>query len=239
MARALRQALRPLMRPELRRRLPPLALAWRLLGRRAELRFWREAVADGRFAGEDREPFFTHHVGLERSFYAGKRMLDIGCGPRRSLDWATMASQRVGLDPLAHRYRQLLGHSATRAMIYVTGVVEQMPFDDASFDVVTSLNSLDHVDDVERAAAEIKRVLRTGGAFLLITELCHRARLMEPQDFSWDVIGLFEPQLHLAYERRYEDAGRGIDRSVEDAVPYDETRPPHPGVLVARFQKPA
>lgn len=237
MGRAVKRTLRPLMRPELRRRLPPVALAWRWLGRRAELRFWKAALADRRFAGEDHEPFFTRHFGVERSLYAGKRVLDVGCGPRRRLEWATMAYERVGLDPLAGRYRELLGEDAGHGISYATGVAERMPFDDASFDVITSFNSLDHVQDVKRAAAEIKRVLRPGGTLLLMTELAHRPRLMEPQDFSWEVIRLFEPELRLVYERRYEDTGQGIDRSVEDAVPYDETAPSHPGVFVARFEK--
>ena len=29
---------------------------------------------------------------------------DIGCGPRGSLEWATMAAERVGLDPPVNKY---------------------------------------------------------------------------------------------------------------------------------------
>ncbi len=225
------------MRADLRERLPPLARAWTFLGRRDELRFWRRAVDDGRFVGEDHEPFFTTHFGLDRSFYVGKRVLDVGCGPRQRLDWMTMAAARVGLDPLADRYRELLGDEALRGTEYVQGVAERMPFAAGSFDVVTSFNSLDHVDDIECTAAEIKRVLSDGGSLLVITELGHEARLTEPQEFSWEVTRLFEPQLRLVDERRYEDSGQGIDRSVALAVPYDDGAAPHPGVLVSRFVK--
>ncbi len=224
------------MRPSLRERIPLLARVWTLLGRRAELRFWRTAVADGRFAGESRESFFTTHVGLDRSFYAGRSVLDVGCGPRGELDWAGMAAERVGLDPLADRYLDLVPDRAPERMRYVEGVAERMPFDDASFDVIASINSLDHVEDVARAAAEIKRVLTPGGTFLLFTELNHPARLTEPQEFSWEVLELFAPELEPVYERRFEDGGRGFDLSVERAVPYDDSRPSHPGVLVARLE---
>jgi SAM-dependent methyltransferase len=237
LAGALKRALRPLMRSSLRKRVPPLAFAWTRLGRRAELRFWRDTLAAGDLAGADRERFFTTHVGLARSFYAGKRVLDVGCGPRRELDWAEMAGERVGLDPLTDRYLALLGEKAGQRMRFVKGVAERMPFADSSFDVVSSLNSLDHVQDVDRAASEIKRVLRPGGTLLVLTELNHRPRLTEPQDFSWEVRDLFAPELELVYERRLEDTGRGIDQSVVDAVPYDDSIPLHPGVLVARFEK--
>lgn len=162
-------------------------------------------------------------------------MLDVGCGPRRELEWATIAAERVGLDPLADRYVELIGDDVG-GMTYVTGIAERMPFADDSFDVVSSINSFDHVQDVGLAASEIKRVLRRGGTFILLTELNHRARLTEPQVFSWEVTNLFRPELELVHERRLEDTRRGIDASVADAVPYDDSRPLHPGVLVARFE---
>ena len=119
----------------------------------------------GDFAAEDHEPFFTTAFGLDRDFYRGRRILDVGCGPHQRLEWATMAAERVGLDPLAEEYRRLVGEYETGPPRYAKGSAERMPFADASFDIVTSFNSLDHVRDVEAAAAEIKRVLRPGGSF--------------------------------------------------------------------------
>jgi SAM-dependent methyltransferase len=222
-----------MLRPGLRH-IPPIGLLWRRLARRAEFRFWQRALAEQRFQDEDREWLFTDAVGLERGFYRDKRILDLGCGPRDELAWADHAKSRVGLDPLAERYRDLLGGHAE--MDLVAGSGEHMPFPEQSFDVVSSLNSLDHTDDVLRVAAEVKRVLKPRGTFLLITDVGHRARLTEPQVFSWDVVDLFGPELRLIYQRRYRDTGRGIDQSVADAdeLPDDELGP---GVLVARFEK--
>ena len=232
MARPLSAALRPLLRPALRR-VPPARAAWERLARRRELEFWTEATAEGRFAGESREPFFTEHVGLERAFYDGKRILDLGCGPRRELEWATGAAERVGLDPLAEPYRGLMGDDG--GMRLVAGVGERMPFADDSFDVVASLNSLDHVDDLDRVVAEVKRVLVPDGTVILITDVGHRARVTEPQTFGWEVVDLFAPELRPQLVRRLRDTGAGIDQSVRDGLeltPVDRG----PGVLVARLQ---
>ncbi|MDX6666210.1 MAG: hypothetical protein QOG68_2416 [Solirubrobacteraceae bacterium] len=213
------------------RALPPVGALWRVLGRRAELDFWRRnpgLVGDGR-----REWVFTGCFGVERDFYRGKRILDIGCGPRGSLDWATDAQARIGLDPLAARYVELAVD--TGAMDYVTGVAERMPFEDASFDVVATINSLDHVDDIARAAAEIVRVLRPGGLLLIATELNHRARLTEPQIFSWEIVDAFSPPFEVLRQTRLADSGAGIDRSLAAAVPYGGGT----GVLVAKLRAPS
>jgi SAM-dependent methyltransferase len=228
-SKALRRALRPLMHSWIRA-IPPVGALWRVLGRRAELDFWRgrpDLVSDSH-----REWVFTRCFGVDRKWYAAKRILDVGCGPRGSLDWASDAAARVGLDPLADRYVEL--GVDPRAMEYVTGVAERMPFADASFDVVSSINSLDHVDDVRRVATEMIRVLAPGGVLLLATELNHRARLTEPQTFGWEIVDTFSPPLEALEERRLADSGAGIDQSLADARPY---RGCH-GVLLAKFRAP-
>ena len=76
--------------------------------------------------------FFTTHFGLTKNYYEDKRILDIGCGPRGSLEWADMALERIGLDPLADIY--LANGANKHKMTYVNGRVESMSFDDDSFD---------------------------------------------------------------------------------------------------------
>jgi SAM-dependent methyltransferase len=180
----------------------------RLLGRQrtapskgeAELRFWRDRhEIEGTLRGPHYERFFTWHFGLEPEFFAGKRILDIGCGPRGSLEWAHMAVERVGLDPLVEDYRRL--GIDDHAMSYVAADAEAMPFADAHFDVVSALNALDHVDDVSAAIAEITRVARPSGTLLLIVEVGHAPTVTEPQTLAWDVIEEFA-EWTVALEKR-------------------------------------
>jgi glycosyltransferase involved in cell wall biosynthesis/SAM-dependent methyltransferase len=163
------------------------------------------------------EYFYTTHFGLDRAFYEGKKVLDVGCGPRGSLEWADMAAQRVGLDPLAHAYREV--GTAQHRMIYVAAGAEAIPFPDGHFDLVTSFNSLDHVDDLDRAIGEITRVLARGGLFLLLTDIRDRPTIREPQVFSADVLDRFAPGLKLLDVKQYDRLAAGMYASVRAGLP--------------------
>jgi len=144
-----------------------------------ELQFWKQRFqAEGILEHAHYEQFYTTTFGLKRDFYEGKRILDIGCGPRGSLEWANMATERVGLDPLAKEYLKL--GAVQHKMSYVNGSSDKIPFPNGYFDVVASFNSLDHVDDLDRTVHEIIRVTRKGGLFLLIVETNHPPTPTEP-----------------------------------------------------------
>ncbi len=51
----------------------------------------------------------------------------------------------------------------------LVGDATQMPLADDAFDAVVSLNTLEHIDDPKRAAAEMLRVLRPGGTVFIHT----------------------------------------------------------------------
>lgn len=187
-----------------------------------EFGYWvRRKLIEGTLSNEHYEYFFTEHFEIQPSFYAGKRILDIGCGPRGSLEWAGMAAERVGLDPLAAEYLRI--GAAKHSMRYVSTRSEDIPFPDSHFDVVSSFNSLDHVDDLEETVAEVSRVLRAGGLFLLLTDVNHEATLCEPVEFSWDVLQLFEPTFFIRQVRQYERSSSGLFDSLQPGIPYDHS----------------
>jgi len=68
-------------------------------------------------------------------------------------------------------------------MNYVSSGSEHIPFVDNYFDVVCSFNSLGHVDNLEKSISEIKRVLKVGGLFLLLTDVNHEPTECEPLFF--------------------------------------------------------
>ena len=52
-----------------------------------------------------------------------------------------------------------------RGLNALIGTAEDLPFGDASFDVIVSDATLEHLPDIEQALAEARRVLRPGGEF--------------------------------------------------------------------------
>ena len=103
----------------------------------------------------------------------GDRMLDVGCGPGLALaDAAGRGSRAVGVDASPTMVR--LAGRRNRAAIR-RGRVEvhqadatHLPFPDASFNAVGTLNSLQFWADQERGLAELHRVLEPGGRVAVV-----------------------------------------------------------------------
>ncbi|NEU58090.1 class I SAM-dependent methyltransferase [Halorussus sp. MSC15.2] len=202
----------------------------------AELGYWQlQKAKSGELSADHYEYFYTTHFDIDKEEYRGKRILDIGCGPRGSLDWATMTKRRVGLDPLAEEY-QRAGLIRDSGMEYVDSGAEEIPFSDDFFDVVVSFNSLDHVDDLEKTISEITRVTASGGLFLLITDVNHDPTVTEPVSYEWDVVDRFTPQFELHWKDCREKSEDGIYASARDGEPYDFSNDEaRYGVLSAKF----
>lgn len=227
------------------RRLP--AIHRRKVKEHFELKFWdRIGENISQKAGRERERalldershyeyFFTACFGLSVDDYAGQRILDIGCGPMGSLEWANAASLRVGLDPLADHYKKCgLGTEAHR-MSYVTAPSEDIPFDDGFFDFVTSFNSLDHVEDVAATIGEIKRVAAADARILLMTEINHPSTLTEPHQLSREVVKMFEPEFVAEVCEVYGvRADHNLWAGKVENIPYREGEL---GVLFAKFAR--
>ena len=106
--------------------------------------------------------------------YAGARgldVLDVGCGQGIDVaNYALSGARATGVDltprhvELAGRHAEALGLEAT----IVRGDAESLPFDDASFDRVSSNGVLHHTPDMPAALREIRRVLRPGGLATVI-----------------------------------------------------------------------
>ena len=89
------------------------------------------------------------------------RILDIGCGTGAMLDELRPFGSVVGADfsPEALQFCVTRGAPADLAR----ADVRRLPFADASFDVVTAMDIVEHIDDDKAACSEIFRVLKPGG----------------------------------------------------------------------------
>jgi len=99
-----------------------------------------------------------------------RRILDVGCGTGTMLTYLKSFGDAEGVDI----DEEAIGYCRERGLEGVRlGEAANLPYDAASFDLVTALDVVEHLDDDEAAFAEIRRVLRPGGQ-LLVTVPAHR-----------------------------------------------------------------
>ena len=92
------------------------------------------------------------------------RILDVGCGTGANLKMLASYGKAEGLDIS----RQALEFCRQRGLESVKlGAIEQLPYEDGSFELVTALDVIEHLDDDLMGLKEMRRVLRPDGRVLL------------------------------------------------------------------------
>lgn len=131
------------------------------------------------------------------------RVLDAGCGTGAMLElfgtWPNVEASGTDSSPDALAYTRSRGHHRV-----VLGDLQQLPFESETFDVVTALDVIEHVEDDAHAVAELKRVLKPLG--VLVATVPAYQFLWSPHDEA------------LHHKRRYDAgsfrallAGAGLD----------------------------
>ena len=99
-------------------------------------------------------------VALVRDHAAGKAVLEVGCGTGLILERLGQVAERaVGVDLSPG----MLEKARARGLEVHEASATELPFEDASFDVVCSFKVLAHVEQIETAMAGMARVVRPGG----------------------------------------------------------------------------
>lgn len=116
-----------------------------------------------------RNDFPTHLFQSLQNFdikIANKRILDLACGTGvLSRFLQNSGADVVGVDASKELLEQAKKHQSQ--IKYLQGTAEQIPMDDASFDMVTILRAWHWFDPVQ-ASKEIARVLKPNGQLLII-----------------------------------------------------------------------
>lgn len=123
-------------------------------------------------------PSYSEELKLDRNHFSGQRVLEVGCGPLVPL-LEFSSCERHGIDPLLSMYTDAGWPTYGYDAKLVSCRAESMPYPDAYFDSVISVNALDHVDDFERVASEMQRVVRPGGGIYFEVEY-HAPTTAEP-----------------------------------------------------------
>ncbi len=117
-------------------------------------------------------PYWGEHAArykFAQPFVENKTVLDIACGTGYGIGLLKKNVKYViGVDVETDAAREAKGECDERAGVLL-GDGLKLPFADASFDVVTSFETLEHLRERNAFLAELKRVLRCDGLLVLST----------------------------------------------------------------------
>jgi SAM-dependent methyltransferase len=131
-------------------------------------------------------PTWQRHVAaysLTAPFLGPGRVVDVGCGIGHSYELlAPRETVGVDVDPEVLRGQR---------RETVAADMRSLPFGAESFEGAIAVHSIEHVPDPERALAELARVLRAGGAAVLVTP--NRLTFARPDE-------IIDPYHHVEYD---------------------------------------
>jgi SAM-dependent methyltransferase len=118
---------------------------------------------------ENQHASYLKDLHLRSDSFRGLSVADIGSGPFPTL-LVFQDCDRYCIDHLIDEYLEL-GYPLSlfqSDVHFLHGKSERIPVSDMFFDAVVSRNALDHVDDFQGTAREIKRVLKPGGVLHIL-----------------------------------------------------------------------
>lgn len=126
---------------------------------------------------------------------AGKDVLDLGCGTGYGSRLLRERGARrvVGVDVSGEAVERAAASEGLEGVEFrriVPTSTAPLPFDDDTFDVVCSIQVIEHVTDVDTYLSEVRRVLRPGGSFVCVTP--DREHRLLPRQRPWNEFHVHE-----------------------------------------------
>lgn len=145
-------------------------------------------------------------IGLIR---AGDRVLEVGCGKGRFLE--VIRQQVPDVECVGVDISRLALAALPAGISGIEGTLERVPLEDDGFDVVFSVEALEHSANRPAAVREMTRLARPGGYVVAIDkQLSHWGRLTCPPWESWPDAADLERDLRA-----------GCDEVAHEPVAYD------------------
>jgi SAM-dependent methyltransferase len=113
----------------------------------------------------------------------GMRILDAGCGTGEALKWfrdEIGEGEVIGVD-LAAAHTCAARERAPADTLVAQADLQKLPFCDCSFDLIWSVNTINHLNDARDGVRRLAKLLRPGGRIAL-----GQSSLVPDMYFSWD-----------------------------------------------------
>jgi SAM-dependent methyltransferase len=126
--------------------------------------WWQDGFSEGADPEYEEQilPLAAEHLEGART------VLDVGTGEgqvaRLALARTTTVETAVGIDPTLAQIEE--AHKRGKGPVYARAAAAQLPFKSQTFEAVVACLVFEHIEDVDRAIAEVARVLQPGGRFL-------------------------------------------------------------------------
>lgn len=127
-----------------------------------------EAIEDSHWWYVARRKIIFDSVFNILDSYVTPSILDLGCGTGYNIDYMKQAGYTncLGLDFTFDALKYCKNRDIDDVVCADT---IQIPFADNSFDVITSLDMIEHIEDDSSAIREMHRVLKPGGQLIIFT----------------------------------------------------------------------
>ena len=138
----------------------------------------RTSELNGRLWGARAGDWANHQEPVQEPLYkavldaagveAGTRFLDVGCGAGMTVKLAAArGAEATGLDAAADLLE--FASSRTPTADFHVGDLEELPFADGEFDVVSGINSFQYAGNPVAALSEARRVVGMNGKVVVVT----------------------------------------------------------------------
>lgn len=135
---------------------------------------WYEAYDDSvallRAESKTKTPWIIDRIKEHGLLNENTRVLDVGCGAGFLSNALGLLNLKVvGVDLSEESLKVAARHDSTQKVQYQTADAYKLPFDDHTFDVLTAMDFLEHVEDPAQVIHEFSRVLKPNGLFIFHT----------------------------------------------------------------------
>jgi ubiquinone/menaquinone biosynthesis C-methylase UbiE len=154
---------------------------------------------------ENEEPFFEKFLcefrfrKIVKYIPANSKILDVGCGYNGKLLYKIKDKIKAGFGIDISVNQE---HRDDKITLIKHNLTQPLPFENNSFDVVTSLANLEHLQNPEYSLEEIHRILKPGGLLLLTTPTTFSKPVLEFLSYKLGLISQQEIRDHKQYANK-------------------------------------